>query len=370
MNKGDNNTAVFKIVELAQSMSSTRVKAVGVGGAGCNTIHYFAQQPLDGVDLLSIDTDAQSLLNVTTGAKVQLGTGRGTGSDPAKGKQMVTDEAESISGLLEGADIVFIFAGMGGGTGTGGAPMIADIAAKTGALTVAVVTRPFAYENRDEIALEGIKDLRCSVDAMMTLSNQRLIKLCTHKPLEEAFNEIHEVLYGAVRGIWEIATVPGVINVDFEDVRAVIQNAGVTLIGTGIGSGEDAVKTAVQSAINNPLLDEALPGQVKGMLCNLTVPKDFSVDAMQLVGDTLQKIAAPGCRPIWGVVYDPSMKDEIRVTVVASVISGDASESVTDTGAHLGLTKQPVVETSKSLLATKNKEIDYDAPAFTRRQLD
>lgn len=370
MSSGEGAQPVFRVVEAPapqNQLEQTRIAVLGIGGAGCNIVRYFSQQPLPGVSLISINTDAQSLAQTSNGTQLLLGEGRSTGADPKKGRQLLSEASESIAELLTNTDMVFMFAGMGRGTGTGGMPVVANIAKQSGALTVAAVIRPFAHENCDQIADDGIKELHNSVDSVMEFSNERLIELHAQKSLEDAFTELNKVLYSAVHGIREIATVTGIINIDFSNVRAVMENAGRTFIGTGSGSGDDAPQLAVQQAIDSPLMHVALEKQARGILCNVTAPSGISVDAMQAMGDILNKFSAPDCKLIRGLVLDPNMKDEVRVTLVATMSSKadpviSHNTKLTDTSVARSQNEEahrphkPVSETT----------IDYDTPSFNR----
>ena len=343
-----------------------KIKIVGVGGAGCNMAMHIGSYSLEGVACVAIDVDVSDTDLGPAIQPVRISGGHGSGADPVKGRQMVAEHKEEIAKHLENADMVFVCAGMGGGLGTGGAPVVAEIARSSGALTVAMAVHPFSCQYRDHIVSSGIDGLRNSVDALIELSNQKLIELHGHKSFQEAFAELNNVLYGAVRGIHEIIHLKGVINVDFSNVCAVMEDNGQIFIGTGRGSGEDAVKTALREAIDNPLIGADLKEQqAQAILYNVVVPETFPLEGLNMLEDLRRNVATPNCVPNLGLAVDPNMQDEVRITLVASIATSHQSTKQTmATNAN----SPPKPETDNlGTRTTQTKNIDYDAPSYTRR---
>jgi len=322
--------------ELTDNMPSNAViKVIGVGGGGGNAIKHMLTANIQGVEFIRANTDRQALEDDLPGLVLQLGTtitrGLGAGADPEVGRQSALADRERIHDVLEGADLVFITCGMGGGTGTGGAPIVAEVAKELGALTVAVVTRPFPFEGKKRIqhAEEGIYKLSQVVDSLITIPNQKLLSvLGKGVTLLDAFKAANNVLLGAVQGIAELITRPGLINVDFADVRTVMSEMGLAMMGTGIASGENRARLAAEAAISSPLLDDMSLAGAKGVLVNITAGQDMSIAEFEEVGDAVKGFTAEDATVIVGTVIDPHMTDEMRVTIVATGLG----RNVTATG--------------------------------------
>ncbi|MBI3334910.1 MAG: cell division protein FtsZ [Candidatus Portnoybacteria bacterium] len=305
--------------------SFTSIKVVGVGGAGGNALDRMIEAGVRGVEFIAINTDAQDLHYSKSADKLHIGKnvtkGLGAGMDPELGRQAAEESKEEISRALDGADMVFITCGMGGGTGTGGAPVIADISRATGALTVAVVTKPFVFEGsqRSQIALEGIEELKGNVDTLITIPNDRLLSLIDKKTtLLEAFAVVDDILRQAVQGISDLITLPGVINVDFADVRAIMKDAGSALIGIGRGVGEDRAIEAARQAINSPLVEVSIDG-ARGLLFTVSGGLDIGMGEVHKAAEIITEAVDPEAKIIFGAVPNQEMpKGEIRVTVIAT----------------------------------------------------
>ncbi len=312
--------------ELTETLPQNAViKVIGVGGGGGNAIKHMLTANIQGVDFIRANTDRQALEDDLPGLVLQLGTtitkGLGAGANPEIGRQSALEDRERIHDVLEGADLVFITCGMGGGTGTGGAPIVAEVAKELGALTVAVVTRPFPFEGkkRMQFAEEGIYKLSQVVDSLITIPNQKLLSvLGKGVTLLDAFKAANNVLLGAVQGIAELITRPGLINVDFADVRTVMSEMGLAMMGTGIAAGENRARLAAEAAISSPLLDDMSLAGAKGVLVNITAGQDMSIAEFEEVGDAVKSFTADDATVIVGTVIDPTMTDEMRVTIVAT----------------------------------------------------
>ncbi|MGE0859693.1 MAG: cell division protein FtsZ [Gammaproteobacteria bacterium] len=318
--------------ELMDSYSQRAViKVIGVGGGGGNAVEHMLTADIDGVEFICANTDAQVLKNSAVKTTLQLGAditkGLGAGANPDVGRQAAMDDRDRIHDVLEGADMVFITAGMGGGTGTGAAPVVAQIAKEMGILTVAVVTRPFPFEGRKRgaIADQGIRDLAQYVDSLITIPNEKLLSVLGRDiSLLDAFKAANDVLLGAVQGIAELITCPGLINVDFADVRTVMSEMGMAMMGSGAARGQDRARIAAEAAISSPLLEDVNLAGAKGILVNVTSGLDLKMGEFEEVGNTVKAFASDNATVVVGTVIDPNMDDEIRVTVVATGISGDA----------------------------------------------
>lgn len=314
---------VFEIEEVRNS--SAVIKVVGVGGGGGNAINYMIGANLSGVEFIAVNTDVQALEQSLAGKKIQIGKeitkGLGAGSNPEIGMEAALQDQDTIAEHLEGADMVFITAGMGGGTGTGAAPIVASIAKDKGALTVAVVTKPFFYEGkrRKMNAEEGIKRLKEHVDTLIVIPNDR-ISLVVEKgtPLLNAFSVANDVLRQAIQGISDLILTPGLINLDFADVKTVMENSGRAVMGVGIGSGEGSAVTAAKKAISNPLLEDSSIDGARGILINITGGMDLSLDAVQEATALIYDSAHDDANILFGAVINPDIKDEVRITVIAT----------------------------------------------------
>ncbi len=315
-------------LEFVDNGLSARIKVIGVGGGGGNAVNNMIAAELRGVEFIAANTDSQALEMSRADTKVQLGRnltkGLGAGAKPETGREAAEESADEIRQVLDGSDMVFVTAGMGGGTGTGGAPVIAEIGKELGALTVAVVTRPFGFEGkrRGRQADEGIERLKEVVDTIITIPNNRLRSLAQpNTPFLEMFRKADEVLYYAVRGISDLIVVQGYVNVDFADVRTVMAEMGMALMGTGISAGDRRALEAVQMAIANPLLEDVSISGARGILMNITASTaSLSMDEVDQASTLIYEEAHDDANIIWGTVFDDSMEDEIRVTVIATGI--------------------------------------------------
>ena len=296
------------------------IKVVGLGGGGGNAVDYMVRSQVEGVDFIVANTDAQALANSQADIRIQLGeNGLGAGADPSKGGAAAKENIEQVKEAIRGSDMVFITAGMGGGTGTGAAPVVAQAAREMGILTVGVVSKPFRFERRDRVAEEGIAELTQHVDSLITVPNDKLLNVLGKDfVLAKAFDYANEVLHGAVQGISELVTRPGLINVDFEDLRTVMSERGLAMMGMGLATGEDRAVKAAQKAIANPLLEEVTVAGARGVLVNITSGLDFTLGEFNEVGDLIEEVAAEGARVIIGTSIDETLTDEVRVTVVAT----------------------------------------------------
>lgn len=312
--------------ELTDNFSQNAIiKVIGVGGGGGNAIKHMLDANICGVEFIRANTDKQALEDDLPGLVLQLGTnitkGLGAGANPEVGRQSALEDRDRIREVLEGADMVFITAGMGGGTGTGGAPIVAEVAKELGALTVAIVTKPFPFEGKKRLqfADEGIQKLSQVVDSLITIPNQKLLSvLGKGVTLLDAFKAANNVLLGAVQGIAELITRPGLINVDFADVRTVMSEMGVAMMGTGVASGENRARLAAEAAIASPLLDDMSLSGARGVLVNITAGLDMSISEFEEVGDAIKSFTAEDATVIVGTVIDPEMTEELRVTLVAT----------------------------------------------------
>lgn len=316
-----------------------RIKVVGVGGSGMNAVNHMIDSKVEGVEFVAINTDAQDLHHSQVERKIHIGKnltkGLGTGMNPDMGRRAAEETKEEIQGALQGSDMVFITCGMGGGTGTGGAPVVAQTARETGALTVAVVTKPFFFEGAERLRLaeEGLRDLQKEVDALIVIPNDRLLQAVEKETTaSEAFSLCDEVLREAVEGISDLITTPGIINVDFADIRSVMENAGSALMGVGTGSGEKRAIEAAKSAINSPLLDISIDG-ASGVLFAIAGGEDLKMHEIQAAADIITESIDEDAKVIFGAINDEKLKKkELRVTVIAS---GFPEEQVIKSGSSL-----------------------------------
>ncbi|WP_297189037.1 cell division protein FtsZ [uncultured Porticoccus sp.] len=394
---------MFQIVDSAPD--SAEIKVIGVGGGGGNAVRHMMSSCVDGVEFICANTDAQALKDLGHATILQLGNGLtkglGAGANPEVGRHAAMEDRERIADVLQGADMVFITAGMGGGTGTGAAPIVADVARELGILTVAVVTRPFVFEGRKRMAIaeEGLKELKDRVDSLITVPNEKLLQvLGKTTSLLEAFKAANDVLLGAVQGIADLIIRPGMINVDFADVRTVMSEMGQAMMGTGEATGEDRARIAAETAIHSPLLEDINLQGARGILVNITAGPDLSLGEFSDVGDTVEAFASDNATVVVGTVIDPEMGDRLRVTVVATGLGQPALErkapsKVVDNGhvapIHMrkssgetdydALEKPTVIRRGSSggeavarkLDARADADMDYlDIPAFLRRQAD
>lgn len=371
------------------------IKVIGVGGGGCNAVEHMLTQNIEGVEFICANTDAQALKNSTARTTLQLGTeltkGLGAGANPEVGKRAAQEDRMRIQEAITGSDMVFITAGMGGGTGTGAAPVIAEIARDLGILTVAVVTRPFPFEGRKRSAVAdgGVIELAERVDSLITIPNEKLLSvLGKNISLLDAFKAANNVLQGAVQGISELITRPGLINVDFADVRTVMSEMGMAMMGTASASGENRAQEAAEAAVASPLLEDIALSGAKGVLVNITAGMDMSIGEFEEVGEVIKSFTSDQATVVVGTVIDPEMSDELRVTIVVTGLAAIPGESMrAQTQQQAGraslvrrqvashnpatttqpqATRQPSTETVSS-----SADSDYlDIPTFLRRQAD
>lgn len=351
---------MFEFVENVQS--SAVIKVVGVGGGGGNAVRHMLGGSVEGVEFICANTDAQALRDLTSRSVIQLGSsitkGLGAGANPEVGRQAALEDRERIAEALKGADMVFITAGMGGGTGTGAAPVVAEVAREMGILTVAVVTKPFLFEGgkRMKIAEAGLKELAQHVDSLITIPNEKLLAvLGKNISLLDAFAAANDVLLGAVQGIADLITRDGVINVDFADVKTVMSEMGMAMMGTATAKGDNRAREAAEAAIRSPLLDDINLQGARGILVNITAGLDLNLGEFNEVGEIIREFASESATVVIGTVIDPDMIDELKVTVVA-------------TGLGLAIEKpSKVVDNSRSLDGTTDYN-KLERPAVLRRR--
>ncbi|MBT3531330.1 MAG: cell division protein FtsZ [Gammaproteobacteria bacterium] len=383
---------MFELVE--NLTQSAEIKVIGVGGGGGNAVHHMINNEVDGVEFICANTDSQALSNLKAKTILQMGSnitkGLGAGADPERGRQAALEDRDEIAEILAGADMVFITAGMGGGTGTGAAPIVAEVARELGILTVAVVTRPFSFEGkkRSAIADEGIRQLSEQVDSLITIPNEKLMDvLGKEASLLEAFKAANDVLLGAVKGIADLIMNKGMINVDFADVKTVMSEMGMAMMGTGTAVGEDRARLAAEAAIRSPLLEDVNLQGARGILVNITAGENLSLGEFSEVGDTIEEFASEDATVVVGTVIDPSLDSEMRVTVVATglnseyaiptkVVDNTQKETSTD---YRNLDRPAILRNRESAepapvmaqAAGAETDMDYlDIPAFLRRQAD
>jgi len=380
---------MFELVE--NYTPSAKIKVIGVGGGGGNAVAQMIDAGIDGVDFIAANTDAQALRQFKGKTILQIGSsvtkGLGAGANPEVGRQAALEDRDHIMEMLAGADMVFITAGMGGGTGTGAAPVIAHAAKEQGILTVAVVTKPFHFEarRRMDIAEKGIEELAAHVDSLITIPNAKLADVLGGETLLlNAFKAANDVLQGAVQGIAELITRPGLINVDFADVRTVMSEMGMAMMGTGVSQGEDRAREAAEAAVSSPLLEDINLAGANGILVNVTAGMDLSIGEFQEVGATVKEFASDDATVVVGTVIDPDMTDRIRVTVVATGLGQHATnaespmrivrrtEAQAEPNYHT--LDKPTVQRKRAVGdglgdAGLQEEL-LDIPAFLRRQAD
>jgi len=354
---------------------AAKVKIIGIGGGGNNALSTMISYQLTGVEFIAANTDAQALAANMAPFKLQLGEnltkGLGAGANPEIGRKAALEDVEKIREVLKGADMVFITAGLGGGTGTGGGPVIAEVAREMGALTVAIVTKPFHFEGKKRMkqAEEGLANLKMTADALITIPNQRLLSISGKSmTLLEAFKKADEVLYHAAKGISDIIVGHGIINLDFADVRTVMSETGMALMGTGVASGENRSVEAAQKAISSPLLEDITIEGARGLLINITGGENMTLSEINEATTLVQKEAHEDANVIWGMVVDKAMKEEIRVTVIATGF-GKKEEKRTSQFKKVAPISFGLREQNKDLshLSFSTKEDNRDIPAFMRR---
>jgi len=392
---------MFELVDSIQQ--NAVIKVIGVGGGGGNAVKHMIASKIEGVEFICANTDAQALKDIDSRTVLQLGNsmtkGLGAGANPEVGRQAAMEDRERITECLRGADMVFIAAGMGGGTGTGAAPVVAEVARDLGILTVAVVTKPFPFEGRKRMAIaeEGIKELSSRVDSLITIPNEKLLSvLGKSTSLLDAFKAANNVLLGAVQGIADLIIRPGMINVDFADVRTVMSEMGMAMMGTGRATGENRAREAAEAAIRSPLLEDVNLQGARGILVNITAGIDLSLGEYSEVGNTIEEFASSDATVVVGTVIDPEMTNELRVTVVATGLgvgvaakearpastkvvvdntrgavsrSADFAPSERPAGGYRANTHGANAAALAAPLG--DKELEYlDIPAFLRRQAD
>jgi len=375
------------LFELEEKREAAQIKVIGLGGGGSNAINRMIDAEFTGVEFIVANTDLQALRASPAPVKLQLGArltgGLGAGSNPEIGKSAALEDRERIQKVLEGADMVFVTAGLGGGTGTGSAPVVAQVAKDLGILTVAVVTKPFIFEGRKRAqqAEAGLADLRHVVDTLITIPNQRLLAVVDRgTPLLDAFKVADAVLLQAVQGISDLILVPGLINLDFADVRTIMAGMGMALMGAGVGKGEPRARDAAQKAVASPLLDETSIEGAKGILINFTGGPDLSIHEVEEAARIVQEAAHEEANIIFGAVIDENLEDEVRVTVIATGFT-ERKEGLGPSSKVVELPKGPrsPSPTSKDWRrrvadvrgeADAPPEEDLDVPAFLRRQAD
>ncbi|MBL0029630.1 MAG: cell division protein FtsZ [Rhodanobacteraceae bacterium] len=342
------------------------IKVIGVGGGGGNAVAHMVNAGVEGVEFICANTDAQALRNCPAKTTIQLGgnvtKGLGAGANPEVGKQAAMEDRERMREILTGADMVFITCGMGGGTGTGAAPVVAQLAKEMGILTVAVVTKPFPFEGRkrQQIALAGIDALSQYVDSLITIPNEKLLSVLGRETsLLSAFKSANDVLLGAVQGIADLITRPGLINVDFADVRTVMSEMGMAMMGTGVARGDDRATAAAEFAVNNKLLEDINLSGACGILVNVTAGMDLTMHEFDEIGRTISEFAAEDATVVMGTVLDPEMRDEIRVTVVATGLNRVQPARMTAPVA-------PVVTQPRVSLVGRQRPVESDYPQPAR----
>ena len=379
---------MFELVDAANQAAI--IKVIGVGGGGGNAVQHMLTVNIDGVEFICANTDSQALKNSSARTIMQLGgnvtKGLGAGADPEVGRQAALEDRDRLMDVLDGSDMVFITAGMGGGTGTGAAPIVAQVAKEMGILTVAVVTRPFGFEGkkRAQIAEDGIAELAQFVDSLITIPNEKLLSVLGRDvSLLNAFGAANDVLLGAVQGIAQLITCPGLINVDFADVRTVMSEMGMAMMGSGKATGEDRAKVAAEAAISSPLLEDINLSGAKGILVNITAGLDLSIGEFDEVGCTIKQFASDNATVVVGTVIDPEMSGEMRVTIVATGLGEEVSQEISKMklvqSAAAGAVdyknlERPTIMRNQDANEPSNpleSDPDYlDIPAFLRRQAD
>ena len=380
---------MFELVDAANQTAV--IKVIGVGGGGGNAIEHMVKAEIEGVEFICSNTDAQALKNSSAKTILQMGAsvtkGLGAGANPDVGRQAALEDRDRIMDILEGADMIFITAGMGGGTGTGAAPIVAQVAKEMGILTVAVVTRPFSFEGkkRAQIADNGIRELSQFVDSLITIPNEKLLTVLGRDvSLLNAFSAANDVLLGAVQGIAQLITCPGLINVDFADVRTVMSEMGMAMMGSGKAQGEDRAVVAAEAAISSPLLEDVNLTGAKGILVNITAGMDLTIGEFDEVGKTIKQFASENATVVVGTVIDPELSGEMRVTIVATGL-GQISARQDDLsrvklvqptigGVDYKELERPTIMRNQGPKANINplhEDPEYlDIPAFLRRQAD
>ena len=354
---------MFELVDSAPQ--NAVIKVVGVGGGGGNAIAHMMAKSVEGVDFVAANTDAQALKNLEARTILQIGStmtkGLGAGANPEVGRQAALEDRDRIGEVLSGADMVFITAGMGGGTGTGAAPIVAEVAKDLGILTVAVVTRPFRFEKRDAVAEQGVQELQHIVDSLITIPNEKLLAVLGERTsMLDAFSAANDVLLGAVQGIADLIIRPGLINVDFADVRTVMAEMGMAMMGTGRASGENRARDAAESAIRSPLLEDVDLHGARGILVNVTAGPDLGIGEFADVGNIVEEFSSDNATVVVGTVIDPDIGDELKVTVVATGLGEPIVPNI--------VVDNTVDEVDAPALPGQPDYSNLDRPAYTRQR--
>ncbi len=365
---------MFEIVE--EYDRNADIKVIGVGGAGGNAVRRMIEQDLCGVEFIATNTDLQALKRTPAPIKVQIGIeltkGLGSGGRPEIGRKAIEENADRVVEILDGTDMVFITAGMGGGTGTGASPLIAKLAKESGALTIAIVTRPFDFEGRkrEQQALEGLEELRKEVDTLICIPNQKLLSVVGKQtPIHEAFKIADQVLYHATKGISDLITTPGLINLDFADVRTVMSEGGEAFMGTGTGRGENRAKEAASEAISSPLLDNVSISGAKGLLVNITGGMDLTLSESSDATQSIQDVSGEDSNIIFGIIQNENLDGEMRVTVIATGLGQNGEEkSIINFGSFASEDlERPTFKRKQIKKLAMGKGISYP---FTRDELE
>ncbi|MGC9526640.1 MAG: cell division protein FtsZ [Limnospira sp.] len=361
--------------------NAAKIKVIGVGGSGGNAVNRMIESEVLGVEFWAVNTDAQALTQSRAPKRLQVGQkltrGLGAGGNPAIGQKAAEESRDEIAQALEGSDLVFITAGLGGGTGTGGAPIVAEVAKEIGALTIGVVTRPFTFEGRRRIsqADEGIAALQTRVDTLIVIPNNKLLSVINEQtPVQDAFRYADDVLRQGVQGISDIITIPGLVNVDFADVRAVMADAGSALLGIGLGSGKSRAREAALTAISSPLLESSIEG-AKGVVFNITGGTDLTLHEVNAAAETIYEVVDPNANIIFGAVIDERMQGEVKITVIATGFSGENKGTLPTPGIEAPVPKptNPLFQRSQPTPAPQPQpqqpqQPELDIPDFLRRR--
>lgn len=356
------------------------IKVIGVGGGGGNAVNRMISSKVDGVEFISVNTDAQALYHSNAPHRINIGKGTtrglGAGSLPEIGKKSAEESSEELKSIMEGSDMVFVTCGLGGGTGTGAAPVIADLAREMGILTVGVVTKPFSFEGvrRMELASEGLEEIKNKVDTLITIPNDKILSIIDKKtPLTEAFVVVDDILRQAIQGVADLITVHGMINVDFADVRAIMSNSGSALMGIGYGNGENRAVDAARAAIESPLLELSIQG-AKGILFNITGGNDLSMFEVDEAAKIITEASDSQANVIFGAVINENYTGEIKVTVIATGFNEEEQNKVQNSNAvntiqRLGNIPTSSIKVSNIGQQNKNSGVDLEVPAFMRKTL-
>lgn len=366
-----------------EGATGASIKVIGIGGGGCNAVNRMIEAGIEGVEFISANTDLQALRQSFAPVKLQLGAkltkGLGAGANPEVGRQAALEDTEKIIELLEGADMVFVTAGLGGGTGGGSAPIVASLSAELGALTVAVVTKPFHFEGKKRMyqAEQAVVELRDAADTVITIPNERLLTTvpqCTS--LVDAFKFADDVLRQAVQGISDLITIPGVINLDFADVKTIVTGMGMALMGTGVAEGDSRAETAARKAINSPLLEDTTLQGARGVLINITGSRDMTLHEVSEASRIIQDAAHEDANIIFGSVFDDQMKDKLKITVIATGFDDEKMEDSSSFRRQPARAKQnedSTLTTREPVLihaSDSQSETDLDVPAYLRKKVE